>query len=88
MWDASRASEAEHFDFKMLRPGLARGLFCAVGREAGVAALYWRGGVCAYETATRSHALIGQHDMQDAWRGRIKGADPKAASRACCLSVW
>ena len=33
--------------------------------------MHWRGGVVAYETATRSHALIEQH-MTDAWHGRIR----------------
>ncbi|HME24943.1 MAG TPA: leucine-rich repeat domain-containing protein [Acetobacteraceae bacterium] len=72
MWDAEQPSEIEEFEFEMLHPGLARGLICEIGGEAGVAALYGRGGVCAYETTTRSHALIEQQDMQDAWHGRIR----------------
>jgi internalin A len=72
MWDAEEAAEQEEFDFEMLHPGLARGLICEIGGEAGVAALYWRGGVCAYETTTRSHALIEQQDMRDAWHGQIR----------------
>ncbi len=50
---------------------MARGLICEIGGEAGVAALYWRGGVSVYETTTRCHALIEQH-MQDSWHGRIR----------------
>ncbi len=71
-WNAEQPTEQEEFDFEMLHPGLARGLICEIGGEAGVAALYWRGGVCVYETTTRSHALIEQQDMQDAWHGRIR----------------
>ena len=72
MWDAEQPTETAEFDFEMLHPGLARGLICEIGGEAGVAALYWRGGVCAYETTTRSHALIEQQDMRDAWHGHIR----------------
>jgi internalin A len=71
MWDAERPIEEEVFEFEMLHPGLARGLICEIGSEAGVSALYWRGGVCAYETTTRSRTLIEQ-DMQDAWHGRLR----------------
>jgi internalin A len=72
MWDVAQLTETDEFEFEMLHPGLARGLICEIGGEAGVAALYWRGGVCAYETTTRSHALIEQQDMPDAWHGRIR----------------
>jgi internalin A len=90
MWDAVRATESEDFDFEMLHSGLARGLICEIGREAGVAALYWRGGVCAYETTTRSHVLIEQHDMQDAWRGRIRVQTQGSQSRLLLdrLATW
>jgi internalin A len=89
MWDAARPTETADFDFEMLHPGLARGLICEIGGEAGVAALYWRGGVCAYETATRSRALIEQ-DMQDAWRGRIRLQTQGGQSRLLLdrLAAW
>jgi internalin A len=71
LWDTEKSAETAEFEFEMLHPGLVRGLICEIGSVAGVAALYWRGGVCGYETTTRSHALIEQH-MSDCWRGRIR----------------
>ena len=70
-WDAALPGEAIEFDYEMLHPGLVRGIICGIGGAAGVDALYWRGGVCVYETRTRSHALIAQ-EMTDAWHGRIR----------------
>ena len=49
LWDVEQPTETAEFEFEMLHPGLGRGLICEIGGEAGVAALYWRGGVCAYE---------------------------------------
>jgi len=70
-WDATLPTETVEFDYEMLHPGLVRGIICGIGGAAGVDALYWRGGVCVYETRTRSHALIEQL-MTDAWHGRIR----------------
>jgi hypothetical protein len=58
LWDAGQPIESAEFELAMLHLGVARGLICEIGGESGVAALYWRGGVCADETTTRSHALI------------------------------
>jgi internalin A len=69
-WNPEMPTETVAFDYDMLHPGLVRGIICGIGGEAGVDALYWRGGVCVYETRTRSHALIEQQ-MTDAWHGRI-----------------
>ena len=90
LWDVGQPTETDEFDFAMLHPGLARGLICEIGSEAGVAALYWRGGVCAYETTTRSHALIEQQDMQDAWHGRIRVQTQGGQARLLLdrLSAW
>jgi internalin A len=49
---------------------MVRGVISRVGSEAGITALYWRGGLCVYETTTRSRALIEQ-EMADEWRGKI-----------------
>ncbi len=70
-WDRGQPIETAEFEFAMLHPGLVRGLICEIGSAAGVAALYWRGGVAVYETTTRSHALIEQH-LEDARHGRIR----------------
>ncbi|MBX9702403.1 MAG: toll/interleukin-1 receptor domain-containing protein, partial [Acetobacteraceae bacterium] len=48
-----------------------RSLIARVGAEAGVDALYWRGGVTAYEAGTRSHLLIEQVTTGD-WSGEIR----------------
>jgi internalin A len=62
------------FEYPLLHPGLMREVITRIGDEAGVNALYWRGGVCVYEATTRSRALIEQ-DMSagsGGWQGRIR----------------
>jgi internalin A len=70
MWDEEAPVEIEEFDYALLHPGVVRGVIAHIGSIAGVSALYWRGGLCVYETTTRSRALIEQQ-MTDEWRGKI-----------------
>jgi internalin A len=70
MWDDQAAVETAEFEYKLLHAGMVRSVIARIGAKAGVAALYWRGGLCLYETTTRSRALIEQQ-MSGAWRGRI-----------------
>ena len=48
-----------------------REVIARIGGEAGINALYWQGGICVYETTTRSRALIEQN-MSSTWQGRIR----------------
>jgi internalin A len=70
MWEAEAAVEMSEFEYALLHPGMVRSVISRIGSEAGGAALYWRGGLCVYETMTRSRALIEQ-EMADEWRGKI-----------------
>jgi internalin A len=69
MWDDGTAVETTEFEYALLHPGMVRGVISRIGCES-VTALYWRGGLCVYETTTRSRALIEQ-EMTDEWRGKI-----------------
>lgn len=88
MWDASQLTETATFEFEMLHASSLRGVICRIGAHAGVAALYWQGGVCAYDTDTRSRALIQQH-MQGK-RGVIHVQTQGGRSRALLdqLRTW
>ncbi len=70
-WDAGQSSEKIEFDYALLHAGLIRGVISRIGREAQMNAVYWRDGLCVYETRTRSHALIEQK-MSGTWAGRIR----------------
>jgi internalin A len=70
IWDAETPVETTEFEYTLLHPGTVRSVISRIGSEAGVTALYWRGGLCVYETTTRSRALIEQ-EMADDWRGKI-----------------
>jgi len=88
-WDTALPGETVSFDYEMLHPGLVRGLICEIGGAAGVDALYWRGGVCVYETHTHSHALIEQ-TMSDGWHGRltVRTQGGQAAVLRDQLAAW
>jgi len=70
MWDEPAPVEASEFEYALLHPGMVRSVISRIGSEAGVTALYWRGGLCVYETTTRSRALI-EREMTNEWRGKI-----------------
>jgi internalin A len=63
-WDKDAPTETVTFDYPMLHPGLMRAVIARIGDNAGIDAIYWRGGVSVYETALSSHALI-EHDIPD-----------------------
>jgi internalin A len=88
-WDVKQPTETAEFEFEMLHPGLVRILICEIGSEAGVAALYWLGGIYFYDKDTGSHALIEQH-MQDALRGRISVQTQRGQAQLLLdrLSEW
>jgi len=65
------ASEEEIFSYRLLPPGLLRGLIARIGAAAGTNAVYWRDGVAAYETSLRSHAVIVQEQDRE-WGGRLR----------------
>jgi internalin A len=70
MWDEQAPVETSEFEYALLHPGMVRSVISRLGSEAGLTALYWRGGLCVYETTTRSRGLIEQ-EMADEWRGKI-----------------
>jgi internalin A len=70
MWDPEAPFDIAEFQYALLHPGTVRSVISRIGSEAGSAALYWRGGLCVYETTTRSRAFIEQ-EMADDWRGKI-----------------
>jgi internalin A len=70
-WDGETPTETTEFDYPMLLPGLMRGIISSIGKEAGLNADYWRGGVYVFESGARSRAVIEQQ-MTDGWAGRIR----------------
>ena len=70
-WDADTAIETQEYAYEFLHQGLIRAIIASIGSDAGVAALYWRDGLCAYEETTRSRVLIEQRMDEGRWSGRI-----------------
>jgi internalin A len=79
-WSDGSAGEAAEFRYALLHGGLIRSVMAAIGELAGMDALYWRGGLCAYEADSRSKVLI-EEEMGTGWRGviRIRTQDGQAA---------
>jgi internalin A len=70
-WHDDLPGSETDYDFPLLHPGFMRGIIADIGGGAGTSAVYWQGGVCVYEAATRSHALIEEESL-GGWRGRIR----------------
>lgn len=69
-WGPDPADWMTTFDYPLLHSGLIRSVIARIGDQAGLNAIYWRGGVYVYETTTRSRALI-EHEI-DGWRGTVR----------------
>jgi internalin A len=69
-WDESSPDAEAVLTFALLPPGLMRALIARIGRDAGLAAEYWRGGVCFYDEETKSRALIEQR-WTEGWAGEV-----------------
>lgn len=69
-WSDSAPTQQAVYTYPMLHGGLIRTILSRIGGMAGEDALYWRGGLCGYETEYRSRFLIEQ-EMTGDWSGRI-----------------
>jgi hypothetical protein len=83
--------EKQEYRYEFLHQGLIRAIIAEIASNAGVSALYWRDGLCAYEKTTRSRALIEQRMDERCWSGRIvvqtRGGRPKELLARLCKLV-
>jgi internalin A len=70
VWDDAKANAEAVLKFSLLPHGLMRALIARIGSDAGLAAEYWRGGVCFYDEKTASRALIEQR-WAEGWAGEV-----------------
>ena len=71
MWDRDLPAETAEFEYSLLHSGIVRSVISCVGSEAGITAVYWKDGLCAYEKTTGSRVLVAQQ-MDGLWHGRIR----------------
>lgn len=69
-WDEASPDAEAVLTFTLLPPGLMRALIARIGNDAGLAAEYWRDGVCFYDERTASRALIEQR-WTEGWAGEV-----------------
>ena len=70
VWDEASPDAEAVLTFALLPPGLMRALIARIGSDAGLAAEYWRDGVCFYDEKTASRALIEQR-WTEGWAGEV-----------------
>jgi internalin A len=70
VWDEASPDAEAVLTFALLPPGLVRALIARIGNDAGLAAEYWRDGVCFYDEGTASRALIEQR-WTEGWAGEV-----------------
>jgi internalin A len=70
VWDEAEADAEAVLTFALLPPGLMRMLIARIGSDAGLAAEYWRDGVCFYDKETKSRALVEQR-RTEGWAGEV-----------------
>jgi internalin A len=79
-WTEGGPEENATFHYGLLHGGLIRSIMSRIGEIAGPDALYWRGGLCAFEGSTHSRMLI-EEEMTGEWEGviRVRTQDGQAA---------
>ena len=70
VWDEASPDAEAVLTFALLPPSLMRALIARIGSDAGLAAEYWRDGVCFYDERTASRALIEQR-WTEGWAGEV-----------------
>jgi internalin A len=70
-WKDDSPGETAECLYELLHPGIIRSIISAVGEIARVDALFWRGGLCAFESETRSRVLIIE-ERTGGWHGLIR----------------
>ncbi len=70
-WDDSLVTAKATISFALLPTGLMRALIANIGSDAGLAAVYWRDGLCFFDNETGSRALVVQSEL-DGWAGEIQ----------------
>lgn len=80
-WSDDRASRMAVFHHNLLHSGLIRSIMAKIGHAAGVNALYWRSGVCAFDTRRNSRVLI-EEEYTGEWQGviRVQTQDGEASA--------
>jgi len=70
-WGDGAASHRQTFAYPFLHHGLIRGVIARLGELGRDVADYFRGGVCLFDSTTRSHALIQQEMAAGQWSGTV-----------------
>jgi internalin A len=69
-WGHGEPDARVSYRHAFLHDGLLRAVIAEIGGLAGVHAVYWREGVCFYDSATHARALIEQR-LEKVWQGEI-----------------
>ena len=85
MWDRDLPAETAEFEYSLLHSGIVRSVISCVGSEAGITAVYWKDGLCAYEKTTGSRVLSRAADGWSVARPDT-GANPARAGDRYCAS--
>jgi internalin A len=70
-WDEQADTETVEFQYELLHAGVVRSVISRIGSQAGMTALYWKGGLSVFEKTTASRALL-DHEMDNGWSGKIR----------------
>ena len=92
IWRGASADATATLRYSFLHDGIKRGLLCAVGKQAGIHAVYWQHGLCFFDA--RSQVVVRldcRHDPAPARSGNIvlevSGANASVYARDMVQSI-
>lgn len=71
VWRGSEPDAKAELRYDFLHDGIKRGLLCALGTAAGLDAVYWRHGVCFYDTRAGVTVLVECQQNSNGRKGAI-----------------
>jgi internalin A len=71
-WHDDVETVTARLGYKLLHEGLMRQIIADIGADAGINAIYWRGGTCFHEKNRGSNAIIEEVMEESGWAGEIR----------------
>ena len=71
-WDDDAETTIFDYHIKFLHAGIMRAIIAQIGQKAGLNATIWRGGICFYDSNTKSICIIEEIFDNESWQGKIR----------------
>ncbi|MEQ1490745.1 MAG: COR domain-containing protein [Terricaulis sp.] len=91
LWDTGDNVQQKCLDYDFVHEGFFRAIVRTVGEQAGASAVYWRHGVCAFDSKTHARMHLDSH-LADDWTGsihiQVRGVNGTSLLERLTRAIW